>query len=467
MRLTLMISAALLTVTLAVSSAVLSAGGETPSAGDVTFTKHVAPILQKHCQECHRPSTFAPMSLLTYEQARPWARAMKAKVVARQMPPWFIDKTVGIQDYVSDRSLTEAEIETIAKWADSGAPQGNPADMPPPRVFKNNQQWDFGQFGDEPDMIVSLPKDYMMPPTGPDRWPEIMVDPKLTEDRYLAGVQLIPTKGDRLIHHLQTNMISPSAEAQFEQGNVTAEERGAFLNEYAVGKGADLFADNSGRLIPAGTKFNVQLHLHPTYNQQNREATPVNVMLGLKFHPKGYKPQFDAKTIKIPYAPIDIRPGEKNVRVDGYYRLAQATRVLSWQPHMHNRGSYACLQALIPAQGNMGMGSEGTGLPTAERIEVRLLSCARFSFSWHLNYTYTDDVAPLLPAGTILQTLQWFDNSRGNPDNPDPDAQITRGNRTLDEMAGAWLSYYYLSNAEFEKQMTARESRKHRVNTSN
>jgi hypothetical protein len=311
-----------------------------------------------------------------------------------------------------------------------------------------------------------MPKDYMLPPSGPDKWPEIVVDPKLTEDRYLAAVQLIPTKGQRQIHHLIANMISPKSEEQFQQGNVPAEERGSFLNEYAVGKGADIFASDAGRLIVAGTKFNFQLHLHPTYSQQDKEITPVNVALGLKFHPKGYKPQFDAKTIKVPYGVVDIRPGEVNARVDGYYRLAKATRVLSWQPHMHNRGSYACMQALIPAQSDTVVGFN-TGASASERLDIKMLSCARFSFNWHLNYVYADESAPLLPAGTILQTMQWYDNSRANPNNPDPDAQVTRGNRTNDEMAGAWVSFYYLDNKEYDKQLTERKTRKNPVNTSN
>ena len=126
MRFILVTSAVLATLTLAASTTVLSARGQSPSSAEITFTKHVAPILQEQCQECHRPNTFAPMSLLSYEQVRPWARAIKTKVVARQMPPWFIDKSVGIQHYLNDRSLTEAEVDTIAKWVDGGAPQGNP-----------------------------------------------------------------------------------------------------------------------------------------------------------------------------------------------------------------------------------------------------------------------------------------------------------------------------------------------------
>src|SRR5438876_4445427 len=137
---------------------IVSAALVTAAQGQVTFTKDVAPILQQHCQVCHRPDTFAPMSLLTYEEARPWAKSIKQKVVAREMPPWYIDKNVGIHNFKNDVSLTDQEIATLAKWADNGAPKGDPADMPPPRKFESADQWHI-----RPDLIVTLPKHILVP----------------------------------------------------------------------------------------------------------------------------------------------------------------------------------------------------------------------------------------------------------------------------------------------------------------
>ena len=204
----------------------------------VTFTKDVAPILQERCQVCHRAGTFAPMSLMTYEQARPWAKSIKQKVLAREMPPWFIDKNVGVQHFSNDVSLTEQEIATIAKWVDSGAPQGNPADMPPPRQFPDGEAWQIGQ----PDLIVALPQDVIVKAKAPDQWPDILVDPALTEDRYIQAVQIITTKGHRVIHHIRTSIVEPEAETRHSgqlDGNVALAvgEMGVFLNEYAVGQG--------------------------------------------------------------------------------------------------------------------------------------------------------------------------------------------------------------------------------------
>src|ERR1051326_407155 len=133
----------------------------------ITFTKHVAPILQQRCQICHHPGTVAPMSLMTYQEARPWAKAMKMKVSAREMPPWFIDKNVGVQRFSNDISLTDQEIATIVKWVDAGAPQGNPSDMPAARRFPDGLAWQIG----EPDLVVTLPKDVIVKAKGPDWWP--------------------------------------------------------------------------------------------------------------------------------------------------------------------------------------------------------------------------------------------------------------------------------------------------------
>jgi hypothetical protein len=406
----------------------------------VTFTKDVAPILQKNCQACHRPGSIAPMSLLTYEEARPWARSIRAKVGAREMPPWFIDKNVGVQHFSNDRSLTEREITTILAWVDAGAPQGNPADMPPPRQFSEAERWQIG----EPDLIVTLPKDVIVRAKGPDVWPDILVDAGLTKDRYLQGVQIIPAKGFPVIHHIRTSIVEPTDESRGSgqldstDGSLAVGEQGVFLNEYAIGKQGDVFPDGSGRLIKAGTKINFQMHLHSVGTD-----TPTNVTLGLKFYPAGYAPQHVISSTTVSAEQVDIRPRTDNIRSDGYLTLKKAARLLSFQPHMHNRGKAECLEAIYP-----------TG-------KVETLSCAKFRFNWHINYVYADDEAPLLPAGTVLHSIMWHDNTAANPFNPDPDAQITYGQRTIDEMSSAWISWYYMSDEDFKKEND--ERRAHRT----
>jgi hypothetical protein len=445
MRFILPVSLALAALTATALTEAQSRGAN-PQSGQapVTFTKDVAPILQNHCQVCHRPNTFAPMSLLSYEDARPWAKAIKQKVVAREMPPWFIDKNVGIQHFSNDVSLTDEEIATIVNWADGGGEKGNPADMPPSRTFPDENRWQFTQPGGEPDLVASLPKDYVMRASGADQYPSILVDPALKEDRYLNAVQIIPTKGYTAIHHIRTSLVAPTDDSvhagQLDpNGPVSPEEMGVFLNEYAIGKGADVFPDGSGRLIKAGTKVNVSFHLHATGKE-----TPVNIALGLKFYPKGYKPKHTIISATVSSQDVDIRPNTADARSDNYRLLTKPTRLLSYQPHMHTRGKAACMEAI---------------LPTAEGgFHIEPLNCARFLFNWHLNYVYAEDSAPLLPAGTMLHMIEWHDNSAGNKVNPDPDAQVTYGQRTIDEMNGPWISFYEMSEQEFKQEVEARRT---------
>ena len=427
----------LTSVLVASAAAAFGVTGTLAAQAQVTFTKDVAPILQERCQICHRAGTFAPMSLVTYEQARPWARSIKQKVLAREMPPWFIDKNIGVQHFSNDASLSDEEIATIVKWVDGGALEGKPSDMPPPRQFPDGQAWQIGK----PDMIVTLPKDVVVKAKGPDWWPDILVDPGLTEDRYIQAVQIIPAKGHPVIHHIRTSIVEPDAGTRHSgqlDGNVALEvgEQGVFLNEYAVGKGGDMFPDGSGRLIKAGTKINFQFHLH-----SSGVETPANVALGLKLYPKGYVPKHVITSLTVGVNEIDLRPRETNVRSDGYMPLIKPARLLSFQPHMHNRGKAECLEAIYP------------------NGKTEMLSCSRFLFNWHLNYVYADDAAPLLPAGTILHSIMWHDNSAENKFNPDPDAQITWGERTIDEMGSAWLSYYYMSDEDFKKETAARKAK--------
>jgi mono/diheme cytochrome c family protein len=424
-------------VVVALTAAAPMHAGQSAPAQPPTFARDIAPIFQQQCQVCHRPGSIAPMSLITYAETRPWARSIKQKVLVREMPPWFIDKNVGVQHFSNDRSLTDKEIQTIADWVDAGAPEGNPADMPPPRRFADSETWQIGK----PDLIVSLPKDVVVRAKGPDQWPDIMTDPGLTEDRYIQGVQIIPTKGFTVIHHIRTSIVEPndaalgSGQLDGTDGSLAVGEQGVFLNEYAIGKQGDVFPEGSGRLIKAGTKINFQLHLH-----SSGIDVPANVTLGLKFYPRGYVPRHVISSTTVSAPQVDIRPHTDNIRSDGYLVLKKAARLLSFQPHMHNRGKAECLEAIYP-----------TG-------RVEMLSCARFRFNWHINYVYRDDAAPLLPAGTVLHSIMWHDNTAKNPFNPDPDAQITYGQRTIDEMGSAWISWYYMSDEEFKREVEERRT---------
>ncbi len=400
------------------------------AGGEVTFNKDIAPILQQSCQNCHRPGSIAPMSLLTYKDARPWARSIKAKVVLREMPPWHIDRNVGIHKFKDDPSLTDAEIATISKWVDGGAIEGDPKDLPPPRQFSDLDNWHFGK----PDVVVTMPKPYKLRANGPDEYVDIDVDPGFTEDMYVKAVETKPDMGFKVVHHATTNLVEDPEDDPI----------GLFLNEYAVGKNADLFPENAGRLIKAGSKIHFNLHLHP-YG----EETMVKVSLALKLFPKGETPKYVAFTQHMgDVTDLDIPAGQV-VRSDGYFRLPKPALISAFQPHFHMRGKAQCMEAIYPDV------RPDSARPGPARSET--LSCvSNYIFGWSITYPYAEDVAPLLPAGTVIHVTTWHDNTDNNKFNPNPKNWVGSGQRTVDEMSFAWVSLYYLDEADYQQRVQAK-----------
>ena len=401
-----------------------------------TFTSDVAPILQRACQNCHRAGAIAPMPLVTYQDVRPWARAIKQKVTAREMPPWYIDRHIGIQKFKDDPSLTDAEIATIARWADAGAPQGDPARMPPPRQFTDIDKWHIGK----PDIVVTLPKAYELKANGPDEFYDVDVDPGFTEDLYISAVETKPEPYSfKVVHHATANMIEDEDE----------DPVGFFFNEYALGKNGDIFPENSGRLIKAGSKIHFNLHLHPS-----GERALVNVSIGFKVFPKGEVPKYVAFTQHMgDNNELDIPPGEVS-RTDGYFRLPKPAVVSAFQPHMHNRGKAMCMEAIYPDV------RPDSARPGPARTET--LSCvSNYQFGWHITYPYAEDVQPLLPAGTVIHVTAWHDNTPANKYNPNPRNWVGYGQRTIDEMSFAWVSLFYIDEADYTQRVEARRQTTH------
>ena len=393
---------------------------------EVTFTKDVAPILQRSCQTCHRPGSIAPMSLLTYEEARPWAKAIKQTVVLRNMPPWHVDPNVGINKFKNSVALSDEEIATISKWADAGAPRGNPADMPPPRKFDDNAKWSIGT----PDLIVEMPKDLIVPAKAPDTWKNIVADLGMTEDRYVKAVEVKPTKGFKAVHHSGTTLIYPDGSQ-------------AMIQAYGVGKNGNIFEEGSGRLLKAGTKVSFGLHIH-SYG----EDTTTNLAIAFQFYPKGYVPKYVATTEMMgDDAEIELPPNTDNIRTDTYMTLMKPTRLLSFQPHMHTRGKAMCLEVIYP----------GGGKRPGSKVET--LSCVpNYKFNWMIVYEYATEVQPLLPAGSVLHFISWHNNTATNKLNPDPDAWIGYGQRSIDDMSHAWVTYFTLTDEEFRQAVAERNA---------
>jgi hypothetical protein len=375
------------------------------------------------------------MSLRTFQEARPWARSIKARVEARQMPPWHIDKTVGIQEFKNDRSLTDDQIATIVKWIDRGAPQGDPKDMPPPKEWPKEQVWTaaamFGQ--NEPDLIVrSTP--WTQQAGANDTWWKPIVETGLTEPRWVRAVEVRPgtVKGRKITHHANTDLLQVDPDApdpQMTPGRFT---------EWAVGKQPELMRPGSGMLMLPGSKIAWDIH----YSNGGEDITDV-VELGIYFYPKGEKPKYRQHLVRMGRTgtgAIDIPPHTVQP-TEYHFPLRQAARIESFQPHMHLRGKAMTMEAILP-----------TG-------QVVVLShVADFNFNWHNAYVYADHAAPLLPKGTIIKIRSWHDNTAAHKSNPDPNVWVGYGDRTVDEMAHAWVNVTYMSDEDYLAEVEARRA---------
>ena len=412
----------------------VAAWAQAPATASVTFSKDVAPILQRSCQSCHRPGEIAPMSLLSYQEVRPWARAIKTRVASREMPPWHVDKTIGITKFKSDPSLSDEEIETIVKWVDAGAPQGNLADMPPARQFAEAGAWQIGT----PDIVIKFPT-YVVPAARPDLYGELLADIPIDEDRYIKAIQTrsATRASHKVVHHALSYSVDRTAEGMNADG-------GQFLVEYASGKNAEVYPEGSGVLLKKGQQARLSYHMHSL-----GEETKAEVELGMVLYPKGYVPNHIrwSRQLAQPTTPIDI-PAGTVTRSDGYTILHKPARLLAFQPHMHNLGKRQCLELIYPTSGT--------------RTSTEIVNCANFNNNWHLTYNYADDVQPLVPAGTILHNIQWHDNTASNPRAMDPKNWVGDGQRTIDEMGFFWIGWVELTEDEYKTQLAERKAAQQR-----
>jgi mono/diheme cytochrome c family protein len=431
----------------ALTVAVLSAA-QSPSTtparpgAPITFTKDVAPIFQQKCQVCHQPNSIGPMSLITYEDARKFATRIKSRVRARVMPPWHIDKTVGIREFKNDRSLTDEQVETIVGWVDGGALQGDPKDMPAPMQFPDPTGWQLAkQFG-PPDLVIKSPP-YSLAARTQDKWFRPVTDTGLTEPRWVRAIEIKPSypDGRRIIHHVLTTL------QQAEEGitglahsaHDVQTNAGLFM-EWAVGKVGEVFAADAGKLMLPGSRIRWEIHMFAV----GEEIKDNQVELGVYFYPKGVVPKH--RTVLRMFdvsrgSELDIPPGEVAM-TQNYFVMQAPARIENFQPHMHMRGKAMSVEAVYP---------DG-------RKEV-LSAVNNFQWNWHVNYIYADHTAPLLPKGTVLIFTAWHDNTAANPNNPDPKQWVGWGDRTVDEMAHAWVDVTYLDQEEFDRLVAERKAR--------
>ena len=424
----------------------------------VTFARDVAPILQENCVECHRPGSIGPMSLQTYEQVLSWAPLIKERVTKREMPPWPIDMTVGIQEFKNDRSLSKAEIETIADWVDSGAAMGDLSDMPPPREWvEHSDSWRFAEhFNRPPDLVIPSPP-YTVPADGADHWPNLESDIPVTEQRWIAAAEFKPEKAEieEVFHHANPSLGNPDVD-----GGMNGSIR------QVRGMEGIIFADNTGVPIAQGDKVRWNMHLFPI----DRVVEDAVLELGLWLYPRGQTPEsvvpnaqglscsqwaghgLDAgrsgNLVGVSDDPQIGRQGDILIAPNsvatyrGVYVLDRPVRLQSLRAHMHLRGVYQILEAIYP---------DG-------RWEV--INKMHNNHRWQTEFLYEERAMPLFPKGTALISTCVYDNTEANPMNPDPTVWVTRGSRTVDEMGHFRAQMVFFdSEEEFQQAVEERQRR--------
>ena len=407
-----------------------------------TFSRDVAPILQRSCQRCHQPTGIGPMSLLTYREVRPWARSIRDRVERRLMPPWHLDPTVGIQGYKNDISLTPEEIDTVVRWVDTGAAEGDPADLPEPLEFPRADAWEVeAMLGRPPDFIVRA-KPYTVAANGQDQWwePEMEFE-GFDVPRYIRAAEFKPSYpiGIKVTHHGHATLRAPEPPE--------GEERppSVRLVGMGIGKRWDVLAEGIGKLLPPGPGIvRFSLHYFPV-GEEVTEAAEVGVWL----YPEGEVPEkvtagerqfyVDGTHRERLRASDILIPPHGHLVLEDQYVMEQPALVQSFRPHMHMRGTEMSMTALYP---------DG-------RREL-FSSVNRYDHTWQIAYVYDDEAQPLLPKGTVLMLRSKFDNTAANRINPDPDQWVVFGARGVDEMSHAWIGITYLDDAEYEELAAAR-----------
>jgi len=387
-------------------------------AATPTFNRDVLPILQQNCQECHRPGEIAPMSLLTYQDARPWAKAIKAAVVSQKMPPWFADPKVG--HFANDRRLSAAQIQTLAAWADNGAPEGEAKDRPAPRKFPTG--WNI-----KPDMVIEMPNAFQLPSTGTIDYQYMLVKGNITEDIWVKEAEMRPSNNAVLHHgkvwvrppgsHWMENA-TPGVPYSTGMGRNSVFEGNDIIGKFNPGLGAQTFEiEGSAKLIPKGSDFVFELHYTATGKPES-DISKVGLVLAKKAPEMRYytSPGTPAATNLV------IPPNESNVEVASESTVGvDGLKLVYIQPHAHLRGKDFEITLVYP-----------TG-------EQETVFRGKFDFNWQLGYDLAKPI--LLPKGTRIVSVAHYDNSANNPFNPDPAKTVLWGPQNWDEMQSVFLGF--------------------------
>jgi hypothetical protein len=389
----------------------------------VTFNKDVLPILQKNCQSCHRPGEVAPMSLLTYQDARPWAKAIKAAVATRKMPPWFADP--GYRQIANERKLSAGEIETLVAWVDNGAPEGDPKDAPAPLQFTDG--WNI-----KPDIVVEMPKPIELPASGTINYKYVLVKTNFPQDMWIRAAEMRPGN-PKVLHHGKVWVRPPGSdwmqnvepgvayetETQREfMGRNGVDEGNDILGKFNPGLGAQTFdIEGAAKFVPKGSDLVFELH----YTAMGKPTSDVS-KLGLVLAKQPPTERYFL-TASPASTNLVIPPGDPNAEVVGEATVEAPAKLAYVQPHMHLRGKDYELRLIYP-----------TG-------ESETVFRGKFDFNWQQGFTFEKPIP--LPRGTRLVGIAHFDNSANNPFNPDPSKEVRWGPQNWDEMSGPFIGLIF------------------------
>ena len=427
---------------------VVLAADTAPTEAPVTYSKDVAPILYRNCTGCHRPNDIAPMSLLTYKAARPWASAIRQAVVQRVMPPWYADPHYG--KFSNDPRLTEAEINIISNWAKSGAKEGNPADLPAQPTY--NDDWKIGK----PDAVVDIGQDYPIQQRSvQDEYIYFRVDPHFTKDVWVKAVELRPGNR-RVVHHAHVwidtsdsdhkrrvdakgnpilvyqfkeefGLEHVRADAPVVQNGCLVEDGGDLpgrklndgtgpLGSYLPGKAPDAYPEGTAKLIKAGSKLKFQLHYNNTLGTPQTDRTQVGFVFADR------PPEHALRRVDSSAYLFSLAPGEPNQEVSNCTTFKKDVKLMSYVAHMHFRGKDMRFE-----------------LQHQDGRRETLLFVPHYSFAWQQIYRLQDPLP--VEKGARLIVTAHFDNSVNNKWNPDPTKTVRWGEPSTAEMMDGWVEY--------------------------
>jgi hypothetical protein len=396
------------------------------SAAVVTFSKEVAPIIQKNCQPCHRPGEVAPMSFMNYKEVRPWAKSIREKVVTREMPPWFADPKHS--EFSNDCRLSQKDIDTIVAWVEGGTKEGDPKAMPPNPKYTDG--WQIGK----PDVVLPMTTEFHIPKDGVIPYKYFAVPTNFTEDKYVQFAEI--RSGDRAhVHHVIVSVRYPgqgelppageltperlaasrAASANAEGRPASAEDSDGRLVGWAPGEAPQIMRPGQAKLIKKGSVLVFQVH-YTTNGEPGKDRTSVGLIFS--------KVPVEKRVITAGAAArnLVIPPYEPHYESTATFTFKEDSHIDSLHPHMHVRGKDFKYTLIYP---------DGTSKV--------LLSVPRFDFGWQLTYFFKEEVAA--PKGSRLEIVAHHDNSLKNKYNPDPAATVRWGDQTWDEMMIGYLDY--------------------------